>query len=324
MAEETFQSYKPVHTIDEVKSLTESVLRQKVTKMDRKDLGQINAVYFATLDDKTDCVVRISPKERGYNSFDEEAWAFDKCGVVGVPTPEILALDTSPSNFPEPYMITRKLPGVNGEEAHLSEEQKQKVLRQLGHYLSLIHGIHVEGFGTLHKRGETFVGDHPTLWHYIESEFETGWWLPVVRDNNLLPDKKVAEARERFLEDKALFSQPITASLIYGDAALKNLLVEGTTVTGILDMENVTASDPILDFAFFHFWLGDEGDYLSYLQEGYDNKELFDANFRRKLLLYELLKGLSTLAFRFQKNDPEEVKLVHRRIPEIEKELDHK
>ncbi len=322
MTEESFQSYKPAHTVDEVKTLTESVLGKKVTEMDRKDLGQINAVYFAALDDRTDCVVRISPKERNWNNFEEEAWAFEKCKAIGVPTPEVLAVDVAPSNFPEPFMITRRLSGVNGEEAHLSEEQKHKVLRQLGHYLFLIHSVQIDGFGRLQKQESAFVGEHISLWKSIQQEFDSGWWLAVVQENKLLPKGKVEEIKKRFDREEALFAVPTSASLIYGDASLKNLLVEGTKITGILDMENVSASDPVQDFAFFHFWISDAEGYFRSLQEGYDNQDLFDGNFRRKLLLYELLKALSTLAFRFQKSDPEEVKLVHRRIPEIEEELD--
>lgn len=323
MPDETFQSYKSSSTTQEVTTLTENALGKKVTDISRKDLGQINAVYFATLADQTECVVRISPKERNWNNFAEEAWAFDKARAVGVPTPEVLICNTQPADFPESYMITKKLPGTNGEEAHLTEEQKHTVLRQLGHYLSLIHSIKIDGFGRLQKQEETFVGTYTTLWESVMSEFESGWWLPIIRKNKLLPEEKILEIKERFMEARQLFIDQKVSSLIYTDVGLKNTLVEGNKVTGVLDMENVTASDPVQDFALFHFWIGDANGYMQSLQEGYDSKDLFDKNFRKKLLLFELLKSLSTLAFRFQKNNPDEIQLVYRRIPEIEKELEN-
>src|SRR3989344_7386667 len=130
MSEEEFKSYKQAHTNQEVIELTETVLGRKVKSLDRKNLGEINAVYFADMEGGPECVIRISPKERDYNTFLQEAWAFGGCRTVSVPTPEVLAVDVSLAQFPEAYMITKRIRGISGEKAEFTDEQKIDVLKQ--------------------------------------------------------------------------------------------------------------------------------------------------------------------------------------------------
>lgn len=320
-SEKRFKSYKPVHSLRQITGLTEKVLGSKVESIQRKDLGEINVVYFATLANGLECVIRVSPKEREYNAFALEAWAFKKCREVGVPTPDVLAVDTSPKDFPEPYLITKKIPGLPGDQANLTEDEKLEILYQLGHYLSLIHTIKVSGFGRMEEQNKKFVGKHRSLWEYIRYQLESGWWLDSILSGGLLPKEKLDEIKTKFEENKSLFEIE-SASLNHGDVSFKNIIVEGAKITGIVDMENALVTDPTFDFCYFHFWSKGKEPYFSCLKDGYDNKSLFDNKFMKKLYFYQLLLALSLLAYYNKRGRRGAFDFVYQRIPVIESELD--
>lgn len=321
MTAEEFKSYKPAHTKEEVVQLTESVLGHKVQNLDRKDLGEVNAVYFADLEDGEQCVVRIAPKERDWNTFTSEAWAFKKSREMGVPTPEVMAIDVSMSRFPEAFMITRRIKGVSGDTAH-STEEGVALLKQLGHYLSLIHQVKLKGFGRHPEvQREELVGKYNSLWESLSSDLYVPWWGETIVKEGLLSQEKVNKYLQMLEDNKDLFDLP-QASLVHGDPSLKNSIVDGDKITGIVDMENCMASDPIQDFAWHHFWTEGAEPYFTALKDGYDNKALFDDNFMKKLYLYQLYLGQSVLGYYYTRNNQDGIVFVQRRLPVIEKELE--
>lgn len=310
-----FKSYKPAHTRKELIQLVEKVLGDKVAHIERKDLGEVNAVYFAILGGGTEVVIRVSPKEKVWSAFPQEAWAFQKCRAVGVPTPEVLAVEAKPEDFPEPYMITKRIPGVSGESGGLTEEQKLEVLNQLGHYLRLIHTIKIPGFGWLKPEGQGYRGRFDSLWAFILSFFGPEF------SGNRLPEGKLEEFKCRFEDSKDLFDLK-EASLVHGDMSLKNVIVEGTKVTGVLDMENVKAHDPIFDFAWLDFWVNGQGPYLEALKRGYGDSAIFSDNFEKRMLLYELTLVISTLRYFEERGFADRIKKMFERIARIESALD--
>ena len=315
MFKEKFGSYKSVHTQEELTQLVERVLSDKVSRMERKDLGEVNAVYFATLGSGTEAVVRVSPKEKEWDEFPQEAWAFKKCREVGVPTPEVLAQDSKLTDFPEPYMITKRIPGVSGESAGLTEEQKLEVLNQLGNYLRLIHTIKVPGFGWLENDGPEYHGRFDSLWEFILFFFGPKY------SSTQLPKGKLEEIRRRFEDNKDLFNLK-EASLTHGDASLKNVIVEGTKITGIVDMENVKALDPIYDFAWLDFWVNGEGPYLEALKKGYGDGDIFSGKFEKRMLLYELTVAISILSYNEKRGFNDRIRRLFERLDRIESALD--
>lgn len=286
-------------------------------RLARVDWGVINAVYAAELEGGPACFVKVTPRSRGEHRLREEVWAYGRCRRVGVPTPEVLAFDPAPSHFPEPYLITRRIPGENGLRARLSDDDRQAVLRQLGGYLARIHTIALDGFGLLRPVGDGFAGEHPSLWANLVRELDAGWWREPVLHHGLATPAELAALRERFVRDRALFTAS-RACLVYADSGLKNLVVQGNAVTGLVDMENVVAGEPVNDFDALHYET--EADFRA-VQEGYGQPELFDAAFTRKLALYRLLFSFPRLAYHHRRGDAAGLAATRRRIQRLEVEL---
>ncbi len=127
-----FRSYPPAHTTEEVAALLRREFGRPVVRLDRVDHGVINAVYTARLSGGLDCFVKVAPRSRGTHALREEVWTYAHCRAVGVPTPEVLAFAPEPADFPEAYLITRRVPGENGHAARLDDEQRRRVLQPLG------------------------------------------------------------------------------------------------------------------------------------------------------------------------------------------------
>lgn len=304
-----YKSYSPEHEEGDINSLIQEELGTTVSKLERIDAGSINAVYHAILENGEEVFVRVSPAERGHNNFNEEVWAYSLCREKGVPTPEVIAVDTSLSKFGEAYMITRKLPGVPGDTRSITREERESALREMGHYLSLIHSIKLPGFGSLVPYGKGFRGKYDSL---LEA---------IAVDPNPDNDEEMAGMVEEIRANMEKHSNLLKleqGALVHSDLAgnLDNALVENGHITGVLDMENVRITDPIYDFAYFTFHDSpDESmERLKLLCEGYDNKSLFDENFELKRTLLSLKLGVNLSNYYERRNNPKRVQRVRAKL----------
>ncbi len=294
-----YKSYQVSHTTDQVRNLVSSNLNTEVTSIQRLDAGEINAVYFVSLVHGEDVVVRVPPTEKKANHFDREAWVFDQCRRIGVPTPEVIKVNMESMDFPESYMITKRLPGENGMDAKLTHNQRKDMCGQLGHYLSLVHSIKIPGFGPLVFEDHKWQGKHKTMLDYIKSDSSEGWWIDYVLENSLMIKEKLDKARDIFRINLPLLERD-QGVLVHHDISpyAKNAIIQNARVTGIVDMEDSKSSDPVEDFAWFHFWGGSHADeFLEDLKSGYDDSSIFDDKFKQRLNLYKLMIGGQLLAY---------------------------
>lgn len=319
MSERSYQSYKPIHTQSDVYTLVEDLLKVKVVVTERIDYGEVSAVYSVQTKDRDEYVLKVSPYERKENNLLQEAWAFDRCRGVGVPVPEVVRVDVSLSKFPEAYLLTKKIPGAPGSKMEFSDAGFIDLMQQLGHYLYLIHSIPVGGFGEINQIGDQFRGKHSTLWQSVISGFEGSWWVDMITTHELLSKEDLERYQKVLEEHKDLFTLE-TSSLTHGDIGPRNLIMEGDKIAGIVDMENVLATDPIRDFHWFGYWIEDS-QRLKALQSGYDNKNLFDNNFPIKMRLYQIVYSLPALAYYHSRNNNPAVSYLQGKIRDVDRAL---
>ena len=318
MAEKDYQTYELIHTQSDVSALLEDVLKTKVAVVERINYGEVNAVYSIQADDDK-YILKVAPYGRGKNNLLQEAWAFTKCRSVGVPVPEVVGVDSSLRRFPEAYLLTKKIPGTPGGEIKFTDEDAIDLMHQLGHNLYLIHSITVSGFGEIDQIGGQFRGIHDTLWQSVISDFESSWWVDVLTAHGLISIEDLEKYREVLEKHKDLFSLE-TASLTHGDIGPRNLIMEGNKIVGIVDMENVLATDPVRDFHWFGYWIkGSQR--LKALQDGYDNKNLFDNDFLLKMRLYQIIHSLLALAYYQSRNNITALNYLQGKIREADQFL---
>ncbi|HEX6700493.1 MAG TPA: phosphotransferase [Gaiellaceae bacterium] len=133
----------------------------------------------------------------------------------------------------------------------LDEEQRAAINRQVGSILARLHAIRFDAFGYVGTDG--IVEPHPTNAEYMSFQFEKK--LREFRD--LGGDAAIHGAISRTVEKRRrLFTGCERAVFCHNDCHSENLLVvpsdDGWRISGLLDLENVLAGDPLLDLAKAH------------------------------------------------------------------------
>jgi aminoglycoside phosphotransferase (APT) family kinase protein len=247
-----------------VRALVERALGTGVTGVTGDTLGGSNAVLFLELRGGP-----LRPPRLAVRTGDpRRAGGLGAVGRVGVPTLAVLVAATSLRHLDRPYLIMRWLPGAPAVRAPLVPGGRADGLAQLGQTLARLHGLALDGFGPLHGGAGACAGE------------AASWWGPIRAEGA----RRLGAAAARWAPDRA--------ALVHGDFQLKNALVRGAHVTGILDFENLLAGDPLLDFAPRRYWSRDPARTMAALRRGYARSPLADPDAGRRLALYKLLLAL--------------------------------
>lgn len=240
----------------------ERILRQVwpsvvLSRVEVRTGGQNSAVYEVhTSDPDQRLIVKIYPPELTWK-LHKEIHVYGL--LAGLPVPSVV-------HSGEGYLVLTLLDGVplSTVSAELDSAQLREIYRQLGRLLRRIHGVAQEGFGYI---GTSVIDPVPTNTGYMSgrfahklAEFERLGGDPGLRD---AVAAWVAERSELFAACRA----PV---LCHNDYYEGNILVAQGQVTGIVDVENALAGDPVLDIAKTEYYSihGDEGK-LAALIEGY-------------------------------------------------------
>jgi aminoglycoside phosphotransferase (APT) family kinase protein len=152
----------------------------------------------------------------------------------------------SPGDLGWPFGGYRKLPGVASRASE--EVDSQSVPRQLGSFLSWLHGYSID---RARHAGVPDMLDSVDYWHARSlGELET-----------LSEDQVDTDEVRLFLEDHrpASFAGPMC--MTHNDLFVEHVLLHPGTgaVSAIIDWSDTAISEPALDFAALYTWLGATG-----------------------------------------------------------------
>ena len=173
-------------------------------------------------------VIRISPDAERIEAFRKELWATQKAREAGVPSSEVLEVDSDADS--EPYMISRRVTGA--EATH--HPQRERIIHEMGRYARLINSIHTKHFGS--NFDWTNNGDKNRTWtNYLENELDYESRLELLSKHKILADRELKQLRRIIEQSKALRIKPC---LNHGDLRLKNVIVdEDGEIAAIVDWE---------------------------------------------------------------------------------------
>lgn len=316
-----FKSFEPEHTTEQARAHFSSLLGEQVETMERLNKGEANVVYDLTTP-TGEYIAKVSPKTRGWQRFAVEAWAYDQCREVGVPTPEVVALDVSQGVFPEAYLLMKKLPGADGASLSLSPEERLGYAQQLGEIYRKIHSIKLHGVGTLVPDGDSYRGEHDTQHSRLLHKLTTGG---PSQSTGSKYEPVLTAVQEFIIQHQDLLSLPPgTASLIHYDlsTSLKNVLMENGRIVGVVDLENARAGDPAEEFAYADFWAKGDKATLAALRKGYSELVDDERTFQLKLALYELTLALTLIPYYLDRQEKlgqpqKQLGFIDERIPQL-------
>jgi aminoglycoside phosphotransferase (APT) family kinase protein len=174
---------------------------------------------------------------------------------IGVPAPQVLAIDDSQAVVPFTWMITECVPGQPWSEVAgtLDGETTRGLYRQLGDILGRFHTTTFDAFGEAHgSPGAMVAGPVHELggvgpfatWAGLHDAF-VAERLAYLRTTTLAD---LAPAVETYLTaNRSLIEGAVTPRLLHMDLHAGNIMVENGQITGILDCEESIIGDAAYD-----------------------------------------------------------------------------
>jgi aminoglycoside phosphotransferase (APT) family kinase protein len=278
-------------------------------------IGASHAVYFLTLEDGREVVARLAIHAE--HDLARDLWATEVCRHAGVPAPEALAVRTDRSQG-TPFAVLSRLPGRPANDVALSPREREGVFAQMGRHLARIHRIRLAGYGELQAvqrpgahvpLAARYAGTAPSLFDFVLRGVErTLRELDALRAHPSWPAGALSTASvQRLLACYSREHDLLTlrqAVLVHGDYRLKNALLDGSRVSGIVDYELATAGDPAMDLAWLRFQDVRTDAEWAAVWRGYG--AVPDASIECRLLLYELWWTLRRLWWDVMTHDGDE------------------
>lgn len=266
--------------------------RQRIIK------GEVNEVHGVTTKDGQNVIIRIAHNDYAKQQFQKEKWALEQCGKIGVPVPTVLLLENLMDGDKHlSISVENKLSGISMNELsdlHKPDKKTELValIKKAGQVLSQIHSVKINGFGDLDANGK---GEENSIAGTLDSKYIQQDRMLEVATRTSLDSKVILRALEILTQERATYPS-VEPKLVHGDYVPKHILVENGQIKGILDFENATGGDPVKDFAYWDFFASEKYP-LEALKAGYTNKNLFDSDFERRLVLWKIYLGLTDLGY---------------------------
>jgi aminoglycoside phosphotransferase (APT) family kinase protein len=212
--------------------------------------GEISAVFGIELTDGPPAfVLKVYPETLHWKMQKEVSVARRLAGLP-LPVPRILLADDSRTLLDLNFVVMNRFDGRNVSqwEPSLDRDETHDIYRQIGAALRVIHGVTLERFGYLVADG--VAQPFATNRAYMLSQFER-----KLSDFAKLGEHPALAAQlDAYLERSAGLldgcAQPVLCHYDYHSSNLLADRREGKLrLTGIIDLENAIAGDPLMDLA---------------------------------------------------------------------------
>lgn len=270
--------------------------RKKIVK------GDDNEVYRISTQQGKNFIVRI--KHFGSTSFEQEAWAMEQCRNIGVPVADIFALDriTLPDGERD-VMVCSEVPGKSLDilETELKPEDWDQVVEEAGRTLRRIHSIKVGGF--YHRQADG-TWDFPTWERLLAStakDRSSERQLILSAGFSSQQFDFMIETIKKYAKEFPC-NQPVLCPSDYWEEHV--FATPDLKISGVIDFGESQGGPPVTDFA-----QGEQKDWFNtnHFKKGYDDPDLFDERFARRLEMQRLTTGIGYLAHHLRINHTDEI-----------------
>jgi aminoglycoside phosphotransferase (APT) family kinase protein len=235
--------------------------------------------------------------------FAGEADAYRRLADTGVPVPAVIALDFSREIAPHPYLITTKRPGLPLVERwpDLSAAARAQTARQAGRLLAMIHKQEIGAkFGALSLLAQ---GGGSSLWLSYVSDYVRRYAKQAVELGLVDPFLPI-RAQTVLLRHRSTLTAVTSGQLVHSDYHLETILVEGETISGVIDFEWALSGDPSWDFVVEDQWEAMCPGSRTLIYEGYQEESTLPDDHAVRVMLYRLLAHVESVVDFTRRGDP--------------------
>lgn len=294
-----------------IESVVLNATGQTVTDKVRLVVGEQNEVYFIKLQSHQEVVLRIAHAVQ--RQFHQEQWAIEKCLESNLRVPKIFSIQHQKTK--DGFLSFCIMEKINGQPLlalrdnydAIDRRYLKKMIVKAGAILTKIHQIPTRGFGRIDSQGQGEYKNFEEM--MLEKVDQRRYLLKLSAETSFNPQKmeKILE----IISAHASLYEADNSILNHGDFGPKHIMVEGDSITGILDWGETLGHLPVYDFAYWDYWRGDKIP-TEWLKEGYDNKAIFDKDFDTVTHLIKLHLGIGLLYHYHQDSYLPNVELVKR------------
>lgn len=319
--EESSAVWKDRHSVikneDLIKKVNACLKGDECTSIDVFDpdanFGNVNSCRVGHLKSGKDVIIRCHPKGVKNGYFYVESLVAQKLIENKLPSYKTYYVHQCQDDNDYAFQIIDKIKGQNVQnflKAH--PEKEDEFVEKIGKMMAKVHNakIEIEGYGSfdneLAKEGK-LKGIYDNFYDSIVAGLE--YDFKTLIKNGILNEKRVVAFRKLFSKDNPIIKCDKVV-LVHNDFADWNLMTDGKTITGIIDLDECCAGDPIRDIAcwstFFDIKRVDK------FLEGYFSIAKKPDNFEPRFQLLRLRYNISKMCLRTRRyayNPKEEFRL---------------
>ncbi|HSX31303.1 MAG TPA: phosphotransferase [Candidatus Saccharimonadales bacterium] len=298
--EEGVQRLKKMHakrTSDDqtLKAIVSKAIGKGLASYKRIISGEVNEVYEATLTNGTNIILRIGHIEN--KSFESETWAIEQSRRAGVPHAQVLAIgEITTDGRTLYYSLQEKLTGKRFDDLlwgeRITPERAERITQNAGEALARLHSVRTKGYGYIRPGGQ---GQFVDMNAWVHSHLEKREIYGKLFGQHNLTAADLAATFTRLEDAKNIFAEP--PHLLHGDFGPKHIFVDDSDeITGIIDLEQASSGDMVLDLAGWQFWFK-ESVPIDWLLAGYSRAGNVGDNFEARMNLAQLHATLGLLDY---------------------------
>lgn len=210
--------------------------------------GEISTVIEIALANAPSCVLKVYPEPLRWKMA-KEVYVLGLLQDLSLAIPKILLADDTRSVIDLSYLLMTRLDGtvLGRREATLSEAELFAIYAEMGAALRRINQITLDSFGYIGPHG--VLTAHPSNHAYMSAQLERKLTEFCTRGGD---PALAALLRDSVTARQYLFAAAVTPRLCHYDFHAGNVLATsqgGPHLTGIVDFENATSGDPLMDIA---------------------------------------------------------------------------
>ena len=269
----------------------------EVDKNAQENLGFINSVRVGTLDNGKKVIIRCHPRGIKNGYFHVESLVAKELKNMGLPTYSTYCIHDLEDENDCAFQVIEKIEGIavkNWLEAH--PEDTMKLTYETGKMMRKMHALKVKGFGSFDNE-KAKLGKleclHNSLANFVNCGLKNN--LETLVKYKTITQEQSAKILNLFSKDNPLLDCKQSV-LIHNDFVDWNLLTDGNTITGILDLDECAGGAAVCDIAS---WSGMSSlERVEEFLKGYFEDEKPSQDFDRKLKLISFRWIISNMSLR--------------------------
>ena len=181
---------------------------------------------------------RFPRRQVGVPGTEREIMVLPKLApLVPLPVPAPLFVGRLTDEYPWPFFGSAFLPGREVAEAELDEDARLEVALQLAAFLRALHAVELDLPLPVDVNGRADMSRRVPLVHESLDELaRQGLWQPNTHIDELLSEAERLPPAE-------------LDTVVHGDFHIRQFLVDGRRVTGVIDWVDVCRSDAAIDLS---------------------------------------------------------------------------